>query len=67
LGALIYTIVYGSIKGSWLFDKIAGGKVMLATGADKFQALLPMIPGTLLAAIIGVMFMIIAWKLPGKL
>jgi hypothetical protein len=66
LGALIYTLVYGSIKGSWLFDKIAGGKVMLATGADKFQALLPMIPGTLLAAVIGGMFMIIAWKLPKK-
>ncbi|MEN8211852.1 MAG: DUF6691 family protein [Thermodesulfobacteriota bacterium] len=66
LGALIYTMVYSSIKGSWLFDKIAGGKVMLATGSDKFQALLPMIPGALLAAIIGVMFMLIAWKLPDK-
>lgn len=66
LGALIYTIVYGSIKGSWLFDKIAGGKVMLATGSDKFQALLPVIPGTLLAAAIGIVFMLIAWKLPDK-
>jgi hypothetical protein len=67
LGALIYTMAYGSIKGSWLFDEIAGGKVMLATGADTFQALLPMIPGTLLAAAIGGMFMIIAWKLPNKI
>jgi hypothetical protein len=66
IGALSYTLVYGSIKGSWLFDKIAGGKVMLATGADKFQALVPAIPGTLLAALIGAMFMIIAWKLPNK-
>jgi len=66
LGALIYTMIYGSIKGSWLFDKIAGGKVMLATGSDKFQALLPMIPGTLLAATIGIIFMLIAWKLPDK-
>ncbi len=67
LGALIYTLVYGSIKGSWLFNKIAGGKVMLATGSDKFQALLPMIPGTLLAAAIGITFMLIAWKLPDKI
>jgi hypothetical protein len=59
-------MVFGSIKGSFLFDKIAGGKVMLATGADKFQALLPMIPGTLLAAVIGGIFMLIAWKLPNK-
>jgi hypothetical protein len=66
LGALIYTVIYGSIKGSWLFDKIAGGKVMLANGSDKFQALLPMIPGTLLAATIGIVFMLIAWKLPDK-
>ena len=67
LGALIYTLIYGSIKGSWLFNKIAGGKVMLATGSDKFQALLPMIPGTLLAAAIGIIFMLIAWKLPDKI
>lgn len=67
VGALIYTLVYGSIKGSWLFNTIAGGKVMLATGSDKFQALLPMIPGTLLAAVIGILFMLIAWKLPDKI
>ncbi len=67
LGALIYTLVYGSIKGTFLFDKIAGGKVMLATGSEKFQALLPMIPGTLLAAALGALFMIIAWQLPKKI
>lgn len=67
LGALIYTLVYGSIEGSWLFDTIAGGKVMLATGAEKYQALLPMIPGPLLAAVIGSVFMIIAWKLPNRI
>jgi hypothetical protein len=39
---------------------------MLATGSDKFQALLPMIPDTLLAAAIVVVFMLIAWKLPDK-
>ena len=66
LGALLYTMVYGSIKETWLFDKIAGGKVMLATGSEKFEPLLPMIPGTLLAASIGVVFMLIAWKLPEK-
>lgn len=67
VGALIYTLVYGSIKGSWLFNTIAGGKVMLATGSDKFQALLPMVPGTLLASVIGIAFMLIAWKLPDKI
>lgn len=66
LGALLYTLIYGSIKETWLFDQIAGGKVMLATGSEKFEPLLPMIPGTLLAASIGVVFMLIAWKLPEK-
>ena len=65
-GALIYTLIYGTIQGTWLLNKIAGGKVMLATGSDKFQALLPMIPGPLLAIAIGVVFMAIAWKLPEK-
>jgi len=60
-------LVYGSIKESWLFNKIAGGKVMLATGSEKFEPLLPMIPGTLLVAGIGIAFMLIAWKLPKEL
>ena len=66
LGALLYTLVYGSIRDSWLFNQIAGGKVMLATGSEKFEALLPMIPGSLLAAVIGIAFILIAWKLPDK-
>lgn len=65
-GALLYTLIYGSIKDTWLFDTIAGGKVMLATGSDKFDPLLPMIPGTLVAAAIGIIFMLIAWRLPEK-
>lgn len=67
LGALIYTLVYGSIKNSWLFTEIAGGKVMLATGSDQFPALLPMIPGALLGAVIGIILMGIAWKLPDRI
>jgi hypothetical protein len=66
LGAFLYTLVYGSIKATWLFDKVAGGKVMLAAGSEKFEPLLPMIPGTLLAVAIGIVFMLIAWRLPEK-
>lgn len=66
LGALLYTLAYGSIKGSWLFGPIAGGKVMLAAGSETYQALIPMVPGALVAGIIGIVFMGIAWKLPDK-
>lgn len=66
LGALIYTLAYAGIKNSWLFESIAGGKVMLAAGSDRFQPLLPMIPGIISAGAIGIVFMLIAWKLPEK-
>ena len=65
-GALLYMLVYGSIEGSWLFNDIAGGKVMLAQGFDKYTALIPGVPGVQLAAGIGVVFILIAWKLPDK-
>lgn len=67
LGALLYTLAYGAISDSWLFDKISGGKVMLASGSEKFDALLPMLPGSLVAISIGIVFMLIAWKLPNRL
>lgn len=51
--SLLNTFVFGSIKDTCLFDKITGGKVMLATGSEKFEPLLPMIRGTLLVAAIG--------------
>lgn len=63
-GWLLYMFVYGSTESSWLLNDIAGGKVMLAEGSDKYAALIPAVPGVLLAAGLGVAFMLIAWKLP---
>ena len=66
VGALIYMLVYSNIEGSWLFGSIAGGKVMLAEASEKYSALFSVVPGVLLATGIGVVFMLLAWKLPAK-
>lgn len=68
LGALVYMLVFGSIKGSVLFNKIAGGKVSLAlTGNESFPALLTDLPGVVVALVLAIVFIVIAWKLPKKI
>jgi len=65
LGALLFTLSYGFLKSTFLFDKIAGGKTTLAdTGISKFPALIDGIPSIVVAGIIAIAFMLIAWKLP---
>ena len=50
-----------------LTDPIAGGKSTLAaTGNESFVALVPGIPGWMLAVGIGILLMAIAWALPGR-
>ena len=70
VGAWVYVLLYGWLTEnmSWLFEKIAGGKVSLAvTGNDAFPALINSINGTVLAAVIAVLFMGGAALLPSKL
>lgn len=64
LGAFIFTLMYASLKATFLFDDL-GGKTTLATNEnDKFVALLPSIPAFVIAGGIAIVFMVIAWKLP---
>lgn len=70
LGAWVYALVFGWLENntSWLFDKIAGGKVSLAvTGNDAYPALIDGISGVLVAGVIAIMFMGGAALLPSKL
>ena len=56
--------MYASLKPSFLFNEL-GGKITLATtGNDKFAVLLPGIPAIVVAGLIAIIFMAIAWKLP---
>lgn len=66
-GAFAYMLSYPAVKATGLLDPIAGGKSTLAaTGNDAFVALVPGIPGWMLAVGIGILLMGIAWVLPGR-
>ena len=70
VGAWVYVIMYGWLTEnmSWLFDKIAGGKISLAqTGNDIYPALIDSISGIIVAGVIALLFMGTAVLLPNKL
>jgi len=70
LGAILFTLAYGWIKSIFpsLFEGIAGGKTTLAdTGVDKFQGMFDSIPSLAVAAVIAIIFILGAWKLPKRI
>jgi hypothetical protein len=67
VGAFIFTLAYGLLESTFLFNKIAGGKATLAeTDPEKYITLIPAIPAVAVAGGIAVVFILIAWKLPEK-
>ncbi len=69
VGAILFTLAYGWLKDVFpsIFTKIAGGSVSIAdTGVEKFGGLLDNIPAFAVAAVIAIVFMLGAWKLPNK-
>jgi uncharacterized protein len=66
VGAFIYTLMYASLKTTFLFNDLGGKTTLVPTGNEKFAALLPSVPALLIAGVIGIIFMVVAWKLPAK-
>jgi hypothetical protein len=67
VGALIYMLIFESIKDSALFTKIAGGAVALVeTNPEKYSSLVTETPALLIAGPIAILFMVIAWILPSS-
>lgn len=67
VGAFIFTLAYGSLKSTFMFDKIGGGKATLAaTNPEKYITLIASIPSVAVAGGIAIVFIFIAWKLPDK-
>lgn len=66
VGAFIYMLIYGSLKGSFLLAEIAGGKTTLAMTPTKYQALITGMPGLAVALGLAVVFIAIAFILPGN-
>ncbi len=65
-GAGLYMIMYGSLKGTWLMQKLFGGKATLVV-TSKSTPLLDMNWGPWLAVGIGVTMILIAKLLPDKI
>lgn len=67
LGALVYMLVFGAIKDTALFTKIAGGAVSLVdTQNTKYAYLISKAPALVIAAPIALLFMAIAFILPSS-
>jgi hypothetical protein len=66
VGAFIYMVLYGSLKGTFLLAEIAGGKSTLAMPPGNHPALITGLPGLAVALIVGVLFIAIAFALPSK-
>jgi uncharacterized membrane protein YedE/YeeE len=67
LGALAFTLLYGPLKETFLFRELGGKTTLALTGNPKFPALLSSPPGLVVAGIIALAFIFIAWKLPDKI
>ncbi|PIE42399.1 MAG: hypothetical protein CSA47_00855 [Gammaproteobacteria bacterium] len=66
IGAFLFTLVYGALKATVLFDSLGGKVTLAATGNEKYPALLANIPALALAGGIALVFIIIAFLLPSR-
>ncbi len=67
LGAFAYMVTYPAWKASGLLDHILGGKTTLAvTGNDAYGAVLTGVPGWLVALVVGLALVVVAWALPDR-
>ncbi len=66
VGAIIFTLSYASLKGTFLFNKLGGKVTLVATGNEKYASLFPSVSALAVASVIAVVFMAIAIVLPGK-
>jgi len=65
LGAFAYMLTYAHLEGTFLMNKIMDGDVMLANvGAEKYTSLITSVPGLVVALVLGIAFMVVAYKLP---
>ncbi|MCF6316955.1 MAG: YeeE/YedE family protein [Marinosulfonomonas sp.] len=67
LGAAAYMISYASIEGTFLMDKIMGGKVTLGTIPGAKYEGITALQGDLVGIALGVVMIIVAFILPDRL
>lgn len=64
VGALLFTLLYDSLKSTFLFNTLGGKVALVSTSNTQFSALMPSIPALLIAGALAAGFMFFAWKLP---
>lgn len=70
LGAGLYMLSFEGLKEgySFLFDKISGGKVSLGhIEGSGYEAVFSGLNGHVIGIVLGLVFILLAWKLPKKL
>lgn len=66
VGAFVFTLLYGVIKDSFLFNLLGGKVTLAATGNSNYPALLGDLPALVLAGGVAIIFITIAFLLPAK-
>ncbi|WP_299982790.1 DUF6691 family protein [Desulfobacula sp.] len=66
LGAFVFTLLYASLKATFLFADLGGKATIAATGNEKFVTLFPSMPGIAIAGGVAIILIGIAWMLPEK-
>jgi len=66
VGALVFTLMYGSLKKTFLFNELGGKSTLADTGNEKYATLLPSVPALAVAGAIAIVFIVIACLLPSK-
>ncbi len=64
IGAFVFMLVYGMLKGTFLFESLGGKVTLAATGSEKYPALIDGLPAIAIAGGIAVVFILIAFLLP---
>ncbi len=66
IGAFVFTLIYASLKETFLFAELGGKVTLAATGNEKYPALFGQVPALLLSGGIATVFVMIAFLLPSK-
>lgn len=64
VGVLLFTLLYGALESTALFNSLGGKATLAETGVEKYSTLIPALPALAVAGTIGIAFMAIAWFLP---
>ena len=66
IGAFVFMLIYKILKPTFLFSTLGGKATLAETGVEKYTTLLPSVPALVVAGGIALLFLLMAWFLPGN-